>query len=85
MPEHQGHKSNRAEQYRLIDAEGRELAHGDTIPYFKGVVADLKPGKYTIQEVVADSLGLAHEVRNWGTIRRMDDGSVHLNPEPGNA
>jgi len=51
---------NNSQQYRLIDAEGVELAHADTIAYFKGVAADLKPGRYTIQEVVADSLGHAH-------------------------
>ncbi|WP_165070420.1 hypothetical protein [Paludisphaera rhizosphaerae] len=83
MSEHQSHKHghHQPEQYRLIDADGRELAYGDTIQYFKGVVTDLKPGKYTIQEVIADSLGHAHEVRNWGSIRHMDDGSVLLHPD----
>ena len=87
MSEHKrsGHEHHGPKQYRLIDADGRELAYRDTIPYFKGVVADLKPGKYTIQEVVADSLGHAHEVRNWGSIRHLDDGSVVLHPESGNA
>ena len=65
-----------SEHYRLIDAEGLELAHGDTISYFKGVVSDLKPGRYTIQEVVADSLGHAHEHRRWGSIHHLEDGTV---------
>lgn len=69
---------NRPSQYRVIDAEGVELAHGDTIEYFRRPVADFKPGVYTIQEVVADSLGHAHEVRRWGTISRLEDGTVVL-------
>ncbi len=77
MTQHQ----HRNEQYRLIDAEGVELAHADTIAYFKGVVADLKPGRYTIQEVVADSLGHAHEVRNWGSISHLHDGDVVIHED----
>lgn len=69
------------QQYRLIDAEGVELAHGDTIAYFKGVAADLKPGRYAIQEVVADSLGHAHEVRNWGHVTHLADGTVVLHED----
>lgn len=74
-------KSNRPQQYQLIDADGVELAHGDTISYFKGVVADLKPGVYTIQEVMADSLGHAHEVRRWGSISRLEDGTIVINED----
>lgn len=72
---------HRKEQYRLIDAEGVELAHADTISYFKGIVADLNPGRYTIQEVVGDSLGHAHEVRGWGTISRLEDGTVVIHED----
>jgi hypothetical protein len=74
-------KSNRTQQYRLIDAEGMELAHGDTIEYFKGVVADFKTGVYTIQEVMADSMGHAHEVRRWGSITHLADGTIVLNED----
>ncbi|MDG3005183.1 hypothetical protein [Paludisphaera mucosa] len=76
---------HRPEQYRLIDAEGQELAYGDTIPYFKGVVADLRPGRYTIQEVVADALGHAHEQRRWGSITHLEDGTIVLHPDEPNA
>lgn len=69
------------EQYRLIDAEGRQLAHGDTINYFKGVVSDLKPGRYTIEEIVADSLGYAHETRRWGVISHLEDGTIQVHPD----
>ncbi|OJW15635.1 MAG: hypothetical protein BGO49_15415 [Planctomycetales bacterium 71-10] len=72
---------NNSQQYRLIDAEGVELAHADTIAYFKGVAADLKPGRYTIQEVVADSLGHAHEVRNWGSVTHLADGAIVLHED----
>ncbi len=74
-----------SEQYRLIDAHGRELAYADTIEYFRGVVVDLEPGPYTIQEVVADSLGHAHETRRWGSALRLDDGTVVLKPDEENA
>ena len=74
-----------SEQYRLIDADGHELAHGDTIQYFKSAAADLKPGRYTIQEVVADSLGHAHEYRRWGTVTHMDDGTILVHPDDENA
>ena len=73
------------QQYRLIDAEGRELAYADTISYFKGVVAELKPGRYTIQEVVADSLGHAHEVRGWGSISHLEDGSIFIHEDEATA
>jgi hypothetical protein len=71
--------------YRLIDAHGRELAQADTIEYFRGVVVDLEPGHYTIQEVVADSLGHAHETRRWGAILHMEDGTIVLNPDENQA
>lgn len=67
--------------FRLIDAHGTELARADTISYFRGVVADLEPGRYTIQEVVADSLGHEHNIRHWGTIRHLEDGTVILSPD----
>jgi len=68
-------------KYRLIDYSGRELAQADTIPYFKGFVVDLKPGRYTIQEVDSDPGGHPHNIRRWGAILRMDDGSVVVNPD----
>jgi len=71
------------QKYRLIDSTGRELAQADTIPYFRGFVVDLKPGRYTIQEVESDPAGHPHNIRRWGAILRMDDGSVVLNPDDG--
>jgi len=70
--------------YRLIDAHGRELAQADTINYFRSVVAELDPGRYTIQEVVADSLGHEHDIRRWGSILHLEDGTVVVNPDEGN-
>jgi hypothetical protein len=74
-------KSNRPQQYQLIDAEGVELAHGDSIEYIRGVVADLRTGVYTIQEADADALGHAHNVRRWGSISRLEDGTVVINED----
>lgn len=70
-----------AQKYRLIDSTGRELAEADNVPYFKGFVANLKPGRYMIQEVEADLAGHPHNIRRWGGILLMDDGSVVLNPD----
>lgn len=70
-----------AQKYRLIDSTGRELAEADSISYLRGFVVDLKPGRYTIQEVEADPAGHPHNIRRWGSILRMDDGSVVVNPD----
>lgn len=78
-------KPNRSQRYQLIDAEGVELAHGDSIEYIRGVVADLKTGVYTIQEVAADPLGHAHNVRRWGSISRLKDGTVVVNEDDATA
>lgn len=76
--------ANKSGRYRLIDSTGRELARADTIPYFRGFVVDLEPGRYTIQEVDADPGGHAHNVRRWGAILRMENGSIVVNPDDGN-
>lgn len=70
-----------AQKYRLIDSVGRELAEADNVPYFKRFVANLKPGRYMIQEVEADLDGHPHNISRWGGILVMDDGSVVLNPD----
>jgi hypothetical protein len=67
--------------YRLIDEKGRELAKGDSISYFRGLAADLPPGRYAVEEVETDGLGHAHNVRRWGSLMRFDDGSIVVDPE----
>lgn len=69
--------------YRLIDAQGRELARGDSISYFRGLAADLPPGRYSVEEVDTDGLGHGHITRRWGSLMRFDDGSVVVDPETG--
>lgn len=70
-----------AHKYRLIDSTGRELAEADSIPYFRGFVVDLKPGRYTVQEVESDPAGNPHNIRRWGSILRLEDGSVAVHPD----
>ncbi len=69
-----------ASAYRLIDAQGREMARGDTISYFRGLAADLPPGRYAVEEIESDGLGHDHNTRRWGSLMRFDDGSVVLDP-----
>lgn len=70
------HRPHVSEQYRLIDADGVELARADSIGYFKGLAAHLKVGRYMIQEVEADVAGHPHVVREWGTLTHLKDGAV---------
>jgi hypothetical protein len=70
-----------ASVYRLIDAQGREMAKGDSISYFRGLAADLPPGRYSVEELETDGLGHAHVNRRWGSLMRFDDGTIVVDPE----
>lgn len=56
------------------------MARGDTISYFRGLAADLPPGRYAVEEVETDGLGYTHNSRRWGSLMRFDDGSIVLDP-----
>ena len=37
--------------YNLVDPKGQLLASADTIGYLDGLVADLPPGRYTVDQI----------------------------------
>jgi hypothetical protein len=68
--------------YKLVDPKGEVLASADTIGYLDGLVAHLPPGRYTVDEI-RDEPGPIGVVRTrWGAIRRFEDGTVLLEPDP---
>ncbi len=68
--------------YHLIDSEGSLLASGDTIEYLQAIVGDLKPGRYTVDEVTDDTQNGVHNKSRWGAIRKVDGDMILLEPEP---
>jgi hypothetical protein len=47
--------------YRLVDSKGELLADADTIEYVKGLLGDLEPGRYTVDEISAQPLPSGHK------------------------
>jgi hypothetical protein len=68
--------------YRLVDPSGTILADADTIGYLKGLMADLAPGRYVVDELSHDAIPSApvHISRRWGIIRKLPDGTVLMEP-----
>jgi hypothetical protein len=68
--------------YRLIDSSGTILADADTIRYLRGLVGDLEPGRYVVDEISHDEIpsAPAHISRRWGVIRKLADGTVIMEP-----
>jgi hypothetical protein len=68
--------------YRLDDSQGELLASGDTIGYLEGLVADLGPGRYTVDEIRSEPGPSGHTRRRWGLIFKLEDGTIISEPDP---
>jgi hypothetical protein len=68
--------------YRLIDSKGELIAKADTIEYLKGLVADLDPGHYTVDEIRDEPAPSGHTNRRWGAIFKLEDGTIISEPDP---
>jgi hypothetical protein len=68
--------------YRLVDSQAETLAHADSIQYLKGLVRDLGPGRYTVDKIHDEPGPSGHPSRRWGAIRKLDDGTIILEPDP---
>jgi hypothetical protein len=69
--------------YRLENPKGETLAEGDTIGYLRGVVRDLPPGRYIVNELSADASLSApvHSARRWGVFFKLDGGDILTEPD----
>jgi hypothetical protein len=68
--------------YRLADPEGELVVDRDTIEYLKGIVRDLAPGRYVVDEMSVKPLASGHTARRWGQILKFEDGTITEEPDP---
>ncbi len=68
--------------YHLLDPKGELLSSADTIEYLRGLVAELPPGSYAVDEIRVDPPPSGQTGKRWGTIRRFEDGTILLEPDP---
>jgi hypothetical protein len=68
--------------YYLVDSQGERLGTGDTIGYLEGLVADLPPGRYQVDEIRGEVALSGHTSRQWGLIFKLDDGTILTEPDP---
>ena len=68
--------------YRLVDSKGEMLADADSIEYLKGILGDLDPGRYTVDEISTKPLPSGHTARRWGVLLKLDDGTIIEEPDP---
>jgi hypothetical protein len=68
--------------YRLVDVKGELLASGDSIGYLKGLVGDLRAGRYTVDEIRGGPGPSGHTSRRWGVILKFEEGTIISEPDP---
>jgi hypothetical protein len=68
--------------YRLVDPKGEQLADADSIGYLKGIVADLDPGRYTVDEIRSEPGPSGQTSRRWGMFFKLEDGTILTEPDP---
>jgi hypothetical protein len=68
--------------YRLVDPGGEMLSSGDSIGSLKGVVGDLDPGRYTVDEIRGEPGPSGHTSRRWGVLLKLEDESIVTEPDP---
>ncbi len=68
--------------YWLIDSKGEMLSDADSIGDLKGLLGDLKPGRYTVDEISSKPLPSGHTARRWGVLFKFDDGTIIEEPDP---
>jgi hypothetical protein len=68
--------------YWLIDSKGEMLSDADSIDDLKGLLGDLKPGRYSVDEISSKPLPSGHTARRWGVLLKLDDGTIIEEPDP---
>jgi hypothetical protein len=68
--------------YRLTDSKGEILSDADSIGYFQRLVAAFEPGHYLVDEITASADPSGQTTRRWGTIFKLVDGTILVEPEP---
>jgi hypothetical protein len=68
--------------YRLVDSRGELLADADTIGYLKGLVADLDPDRYTVDEIRDEPGPSGHTSRRWGVLIKLAGRPIIWEPDP---
>ena len=67
--------------YRVVDSKGELLADADTIGYLTGLVGDLNPGRYTIDEIRGEPGPSGHTSQRWGVLFKIEDGTIISEPD----
>jgi hypothetical protein len=58
------------------------LSSGDSIGYFKGLVAGLDPGRYAVDEIRGEPGPSGPISRRWGVLLKLEDDSIVTEPDP---
>jgi hypothetical protein len=62
--------------YRLVDSNGEVLSSAATIEELKGSLAHLEAGRYMVDQITADVLGLGLTAKRWDIMFRLEDGVI---------
>jgi hypothetical protein len=68
--------------YRLVNSKGDWLADAHSIGYRKALVANLGPGRYSIDEIRDESGPSGHTSRRWGVLLKLEHGTILTEPDP---
>jgi hypothetical protein len=68
--------------FRLVDPIGELVIVGDSIGYMKGMLGDLRPGSYQVDELSAEPHPSGHTARRWGMLFKLSDGTIIEEPDP---
>jgi len=63
--------------YRLIDSTGEMLSDAGSIGDLKGLLGDLEPGRYTVDEISSKPLPSGHTARRWGVLLKLDNRTLY--------
>lgn len=68
--------------YWLIDSQGEMLSDADSIEDLRGLLGDLKPGRYAVNEISSSPLPSGYKARRWGVLVKLGDGAIKEDPAP---
>jgi hypothetical protein len=68
--------------YRLTDSQGELLSEADSIAYLQRLVEAFELGHYVVDEVTTGAEPSKQTTRRWGTIFKLVDGTILVEPEP---
>jgi hypothetical protein len=68
--------------YRISHNGQEPIVDVDQVEGIEPAIRDLKPGRYDVDEISADSLPSGHTSRRWGIVIKWRDGAVFLEPDP---